>query len=127
MKVIVCGTRNVIEEPYKTRLFHVLTELNEEYGISRIYHGDCKTSPDIWGQEWAEENNVYVETFPADWSRGRGAGHKRNAEMTEEALRTPDSVYCIAVWDGKSSGTAGMIKECVVREIGVEIIPAKMD
>lgn len=45
-----------------------------------------------------------VRKMPADWERfGRSAGHRRNADMRNvgDAL--------VAIWDGVSRGTGGMI------------------
>ena len=59
---------------------------------------------DRLGEIWAEQIGLPLEIYPADWDRhGKSAGHKRNAEMAAvaEAL--------IALWDGQSPGTAGMI------------------
>jgi hypothetical protein len=42
--------------------------------------------------------------FPADWSRGRGAGYERNHKIVEAAD------YVVAFWDGHSPGTRHTIR-----------------
>lgn len=59
---------------------------------------------DALGEQWAQRNGIPVERFPADWNTyGRSAGHRRNAEMAARAEAL------IALWDGTSNGTKGMI------------------
>lgn len=53
-----------------------------------------------------EEN---VRARPADWSKGRGAGYARNAEMVSEIRGLGGLV--MACWDGESRGTKHTI-EC---------------
>ena len=53
---------------------------------------------------FAREYNVKLYEMPADWSRGRGAGYARNADMAEFA----DGL--LAFWDGESRGTKHMIE-----------------
>ena len=55
-------------------------------------------------EAYAHDHGIKLEKRPADWIKhGRRAGHIRNAEMANcaEAL--------IAIWDGISPGTRGMI------------------
>jgi hypothetical protein len=66
------------------------------------------------GEEWAARNNIPVELFPADWDRfGRSAGHRRNADMAARAEAL------VALWDGKSPGTKGMID--IARQRGLKV------
>ena len=58
---------------------------------------------DSLGKRYAEEHGYNVLSFPADWSKGRGAGYLRNEEMAKVA----DAL--VAFWDGKSPGTKHMI------------------
>lgn len=59
---------------------------------------------DALGELWAAQNGIPIERFPADWNtHGRSAGYRRNAEMASNA----DAL--IALWDGTSKGTKGMI------------------
>ena len=99
MKVIVAGGRDF--NNYKV-LNNVLTMLS--HNIDEVVSGDA-TGADTLGARWAEENNIPVHHFPADWEKyGKQAGYIRNAEMGEYA----DAL--VAFWDGKSKGTGHMIK-----------------
>ena len=100
MKTIIAGSRNITD-------VKVVTRAIERSGIkiSLVLSGKAK-GVDILGELWARENNISVEGFLPDWKRyGRAAGLKRNIEMIENA----DAL--IAIWDGKSRGTAHTIKE----------------
>lgn len=63
---------------------------------------------DSLGKMWADYHNLPVDEHPvtdADWLEfGRAAGHLRNAQMANVAEAV------LAVWDGKSKGTGGMIQ-----------------
>ena len=81
--------------------------------ITEVVCGGAK-GVDSLGKQWAEEHQVPVTMFPANWEKyGKSAGPKRNQEMAEyaEAL--------IAVWDGKSRGTKSMIDLAVERDLPV--------
>ena len=64
--------------------------------------GEAKGA-DSLGRKYAEEHHILIMSFPADWSKGKGAGYIRNAQMGAIA----DGL--IAFWDGKSKGTKHMI------------------
>ena len=69
-----------------------------------IISGDAHGA-DTLGARWAEANHIPVKYYRADWDYyGHAAGFIRNAEMAENAD------MLIAFWDGKSKGTAHMIK-----------------
>ena len=98
-KVIVAGTRTFNNyELMKRKLdyyFQVCTPT--------IICGEARGA-DTLGKKYAEEKGYKVLSYPADWSKGRGAGYARNERMAREA----DAL--IAFWDGKSSGTKHMIE-----------------
>jgi hypothetical protein len=72
--------------------------------IEEIVSGGAKGA-DTLGEQFAQTHNLPCKIFPADWKKyGRAAGPKRNAQMAEYAN------YGVALWDGKSRGTANMIK-----------------
>lgn len=55
------------------------------------------------GEKYAQEKNILVKPFPADWSYGKKAGYIRNRQMAEYATN------CVCFWDGKSKGSKMMI------------------
>ncbi len=60
---------------------------------------------DKLGKEWAEILKIPVKEFPADWSIGKRAGAARNRQMATYANSL------ILIWDGKSPGSADMLKQ----------------
>lgn len=69
---------------------------------------------DTLGEIWARSQHLAVHRYPADWARyGKAAGPIRNRQMAlnAEAL--------LAIWDGKSPGTAHMIG--VARQLGLRV------
>lgn len=71
---------------------------------------------DLAGERWAVERSIPVQRFPAQWAKfGRQAGYKRNLEMADNA----DAL--VAVWTGKSPGTAHMIEIAKARRLHLYI------
>lgn len=71
---------------------------------------------DTLGRNWAEDNDIPVELYPAEWNkRGKSAGFFRNIQMGDQAEAL------IALWDGKSKGTAHMIKVAQHRALRIFI------
>lgn len=64
--------------------------------------------------EWARRSHVPVESYPADWRRGKGAGPERNARMLAEGW--PDLV--VAFPGGR--GTADMVRRA--KAAGVRVV-----
>lgn len=100
MKVIIAGSRDLGFDSVIRAMY--LCPFAED--ITEVVCGGAR-GVDKAGKDWAEIVGIPVKMFPADWNKfGRGAGHIRNEEMAVYA----DAL--IAVWDGKSPGTANMIK-----------------
>lgn len=99
MKTIIAGSREgfTIEDVYKAWDF-------SGFGISEVVSGGAR-GVDRLGEQWAKEQDVPIKRFIPDWNGplGKAAGHARNRDMGDysEAL--------IALWDGQSKGTKGMI------------------
>jgi len=98
MKIIIAGSRNFNNyDLLKT----TINDLNLE--IEEVVCGEARGA-DSLGRRYAEENNIPIKSFPANWDQyGKNAGMIRNAEMGAYAD------YLIAFWDGKSKGTKNMI------------------
>ena len=61
---------------------------------------------DRMGLDFARKYNKEVWMYPARWEKhGLVAGILRNEQMAEVAT------HCIVIWDGKSKGSANMIKQ----------------
>lgn len=99
MKVIIAGTRDITD--YSMVVNGVR---NSGYLIEEVVSGKAR-GPDTMGERWANQNNVPIKEFPADWNtHKKAAGPIRNAQMGKYA----DAA--IILWDGKSSGTRHMIE-----------------
>lgn len=98
MRVIIAGSRTI------TSKLALLTALVKSgFTITEVVCGGA-SGVDTLGFDWARANSVPVKTILPDWKKhGKAAGQIRNREMGDyaEAL--------IAIWDGKSRGTKGMI------------------
>lgn len=114
MKLIVAGGRNVQNRE------QVYRELDSRAsGISEIVSGMALVwlwsrdpeigGPDRYGHDWAVLRGIPVKKCPAVWDY-KGAGFERNNEMADYA----DAA--LIFWDGKSTGTADMIKRMKVRK-----------
>lgn len=99
MRVIIAGSRTINDYDLLKKVIK-----DSEIEITAVISGGAR-GVDLMGEQWAEENNIPVEAFPANWDKyGRSAGPRRNALMAERA----DAL--IAIWDGVSAGTLHMLK-----------------
>ena len=102
MKVIVAGSRTITGT---AEVWDAIRLSGFVVGkATEIVSGGC-AGPDLKGESYARAYEIPVRRFPADWKRyGRRAGPLRNEEMACYA----DAL--VAVWDGRSPGTADMIR-----------------
>ena len=71
---------------------------------------------DTLGEQYADEMNIPVHVYEADWDKhGRAAGPIRNRKMAENAEAL------IALWDGKSKGTKNMIETATKKGLMVYV------
>jgi hypothetical protein len=99
MKVIIAGGRDY--HNYDT-LVEAIKEA--QFEISTVVSGGAK-GVDALGEQYAENMNLQLNVYAADWERhGRAAGPIRNRKMAENAEAL------IAIWDGESRGTKNMIE-----------------
>lgn len=101
MKLIIAGSRELkasIEE------IHALVQHYKLFPTA-IVSGRAR-GIDTCGEAYAKAYGIPILPFPVtkqEWETiGRSAGHKRNAKMAVEG----DAL--LLIWDGKSSGSAGM-------------------
>ena len=106
MKYIIAGGRDFNN---RSAMFPILSKHISNM-CDMIISGDARGA-DALGAEWATHFQIPIQHFPAQWDKyGKSAGFIRNAEMGEEA----DAL--IAFWDGKSKGTAHMIKTMKIQK-----------
>lgn len=99
MKLIIAGSRTI--KNYNL-IKSTIDSLNLD--IKEIISGTAN-GIDKLGERYAEENNIDLIKFPADWNKfGKRAGYLRNVEMAKYGNS------CIVFWDGISSGSKHMIK-----------------
>lgn len=114
MKVIIAGGRDFNNYPLlKEKCDSILSNID---GSIEVVCG-CADGADLLGKRYAEERGYSVNYFPANWNLyKRGAGPVRNREMAEygDAL--------ILFWDGKSRGSANMLKEAEAKGLKTRII-----
>lgn len=98
MRTIIAGSRDATN--YKD-LLDALDKINWKPSV--VLCGTARGADQL-GNTYANNNDIPVEYYPANWNRdGRGAGYKRNEDMANKA----DAL--IAIWDGESKGTTHMI------------------
>lgn len=113
MKLIIAGSRD-IEDYDLIRTLVMKSGFWKKYGRSIEVVCGMARGVDKLGLDFAKKNNLKWHEMPAEWDKhGKAAGHIRNSEMAKE------SDALLAVWDGKSPGTKGMIQ--VARQLGLEV------
>lgn len=118
MKVIVAGSRTINHQPTVDLAINTAcnTWLYDDMEHWQYYVGPEIVSGgasgvDFCGEKYANKRKLKLTIFPAEWDKyGKAAGYIRNKQMAEYSDRL------IAVWDGKSRGTADMIKQ--MEELG---------
>ena len=113
MKVITAGSRDFRDyELFKKEVSNIIGDSTDVIIVSGLARG-----ADAMGIKYANDNNLGLKKFPADWDRyGKSAGYKRNEEMAAFA----DT--CICFWDGKSKGTNHMINLAKKYELKLKVI-----
>ena len=91
------------------------SKAQEEVKKVQIFSGTARGA-DRLGEQYAEQNNIVLKKFPADWdTHGKKAGYLRNEAMALEA----DAL--IAFWDGDSPGTSHMIDLAKAKGIPIKV------
>lgn len=108
MKTIIAGSRHITD-------YDVVLEAIKKSGfhISEVVCGTAK-GVDSLGERYGKLEDILVKRFPAKWNEhGNKAGILRNIQMAQYA----DAL--ILVWDGKSKGSANMLKEAKKRYLKI--------
>ena len=99
MRTIIAGSRSCTKYGF---VQEAMTQI--DWTPTTILSGTARGA-DVLGEEWAIENGIPLERYPANWEAdGKMAGFIRNKDMAKNA----DAL--VALWDGNSSGTAHMIE-----------------
>lgn len=108
MKVAVIGSRSITSFPLEEVIPAQTTE---------IISGGARGA-DTLAREFAQAHGIPCTEIRPDYARyGKGAPLRRN----EEIIARADLV--IALWDGKSSGTAYAINKCRTLNKAVIVLP----
>ncbi|WP_373124749.1 DUF2493 domain-containing protein [Blautia producta] len=101
-RCVVAGCRNFKDYSLVER---VMMHKLEVFGQRLIIISGGAQGADALGERFAEEHQLRIERYPADWDKyGRAAGPIRNEQMAQAAHMV------VVFWDGKSKGTESMIK-----------------
>jgi hypothetical protein len=101
-RIIIAGSRTFNDYEALCKSMAEITAL-VPYTEIEVVSGTARGA-DRLGERWAEERDIPVKRFPAEWNKyGRSAGPKRNEQMAYYAT------HLIAFWDGQSRGTKSMI------------------
>lgn len=112
MKIIIAGSREITDYDLVERAAYESGWIDEN---TEIVSGMAK-GVDTLAVEFAEKHHFPLHKFPANWEKyGRPAGMIRNDEMAQFA----DAL--VAVWDGRSVGTRGMIEIARARRLKILI------
>lgn len=111
MKLVVSGSRSINDYEF---VKNAILDVVSTYSITKLLHGAAR-GVDILADKAAKELGIEVEKYPAEWKKyGRSAGLRRNRVMAEKAD------LLLAIWDGFSPGTSGMIQ--VMRTLNKSVI-----
>lgn len=115
MNLLVCGSRDFSS---RERAFGILDQVHKEKKVELVIEGGTRGG-DRLGREWAQSRNIPVRTVNAEWEvHGRSAGFIRNKQMVK--MLRPGIDCCVALWDGRSRGTAITMDLC--RQSGVQVL-----
>lgn len=134
MKVLICGSREIVplsedkeyslsdRRRHKQELerWHIMkavseASLEQKIIVTSVVSGGAR-GVDTLANRRAVEWEVPFTEYPADWYKyGKGAGFLRNIQMLDNCEAV------IAIWDGKSKGTAHTIKEAKKRNLPLHI------
>lgn len=118
MKTIIAGSRTIKDPKILEKVIQV-QKMSGLGNITEVVCG-CAAGVDYLGKFWAQDNNIPVKYFPADWNKhGKRAGFVRNIAMAKYA----DAL--LAIWDGESKGTHHMIRTAQAQ--GLEVHGFKLE
>ena len=115
-RIIVAGGRDFTDYALLSETLDVILKRYTLREV-QIVSGCCRGA-DALGERYAREHGIPVVRFPADWQAyGKAAGPIRNRKMVEYAAECDGML--VAFWDGKSRGTASMIR--LAEKCGLQI------
>ena len=117
MRLLVCGDRKWSD---KAAIEREIRRFMHADGGLVVIEGEARGA-DLLAREVADELEIPVLTFPADWVKyGRAAGPIRNTQMLKEGK--PDRVLAFHANILLSKGTKNMVAQAKQAGIPVEVI-----
>ena len=119
-KIVIAGSRNFNDYEKAEIFIKTCLEQIKPFRCLIIMSGNCSGADQI-GEKFAEKHGCKIERYEAKWKQfGKAAGPIRNREMAEKC----DAVICF--WDGKSKGTASMIRYAkkIEKPLFIKLIPS---
>ncbi len=110
MHVAIVGSRDLPDCFFEALCAHV------PIGASEIRSGGAQGA-DAFAARYAHENGLRLTLIEPDYAR---YGRRAPLERSERIIEGAD--YVIALWDGRSRGTAYTIKACLERNIPVRVL-----
>lgn len=117
MRYTITGSRD-----YTNSERDIITVLNMHLNdITEINVGDAR-GVDAVALAWAHNVGIPWKRYEADWDRyDKAAGNIRNKQMIQDGSRG-----CIAIWNGKSNGTANCIQEAIAAPNIIRVVVYKI-
>jgi len=116
LRTIIAGSRSI--ESY-IELLKAISKI--DFKITVVISGGAHGA-DKLGEKYAKRHGIPLEIYEANWDRyGKGAGHIRNSLMADKA----EALICL--WDGKSNGSANMIKKARVNNLITKVFIKGME
>ena len=121
--ILVCGGRHFIDFPL---LCDILDNVIGDTKEIEIVSGHCQGA-DMLGEKYAEEHDMPVKLFPADWTKyGRRAGPIRNKQMVDY-IKSFHNRIVIAFTNENTIGTRNTIAIAKKAKIPVMEIPYELN
>lgn len=116
VRIIIAGGRDFNNYDFLKKEASIFISEIDNGDHIEIVSGGAK-GVDLLGEKFAEEKNLELIVFPADWKKfGRAAGPKRNAQMAKYAT------HLLSFWNGESKGTKSMLTLAKKENLKVKII-----
>ena len=116
MRVAIIGSRSIEQNHLQKFAYEKICE-NVPANVTEIVSGGA-IGIDTLAEKFAKSNGIKTKIFLPDYDKyGKRAPIITNDEIISYAQ------YVIALWDGKSHGTAYTISKCVENGVPVRIIP----
>lgn len=110
-KILIAGSRNFDTPKLRLQVRSFIDLFKDIHGAVSLVTGCAKSGGDLIAREIAEEMNVDVRVFVAEWDLlGKVAGFRRNEEMIDHIMKSFPMCCLIACYDGSSRGTMNTIQ-----------------